>query len=197
MPDTSGVPEDAAALRVTVAGLRAENESLRALLEDKNAKIAELEAQNAELAQRLARVGRLISRNSGNSSMPPSGDDQPGKTPPPPRKRGGSGRKPGKQRGAPGAYLAWNDHPDRTVDLFPEGDCRCGADLDQAADRGMVLSHQVNNARGGPGADRAVRPARGGMRLRPGAIADAPPEAGGAAPAPSPTGSTSRPGACS
>ena len=70
-------------LRVTVAGLRAENESLRALLEDKNAKIAELEAQNAELAQRLARVERLISRNSGNSSMPPSGDDQPGKTPPP------------------------------------------------------------------------------------------------------------------
>ena len=77
--------------------------------------------------------------------MPPSGDDQPGKTPPPPRKRGGYGRKPGKQRGAPGAYLAWNDHPDRTVGLFPEGNCQCGADLDQAADRGTVLSHQVND----------------------------------------------------
>ena len=183
MPDTSGVPEDAAALRVTVAGLRAENESLRALLEDKNAKITELEAQNAELAQRLARVERLISRNSGNSSMPPSGDDQPGKTPPPPRKRGGSGRKPGKQRGAPGAYLAWNDHPDRTVDLFPEGNCQCGADLDQAADRGTVLSHQVNDL---PEEVRAqtvqydrheVECACGRVR-----IADAPPEAGGAAP---------------
>ena len=69
MPDTSGVPEDAAALRVTVAGLRAENESLRALLEDKNAKVTELEAQNAELAQRLARVERLISRNSGFSEL--------------------------------------------------------------------------------------------------------------------------------
>ncbi len=177
------MPEDAAALRVTVAGLRAENESLRALLEDKNAKITELEAQNAELAQRLARVERLISRNSGNSSMPPSGDDQPGKTPPPPRKRGGSGRKPGKQRGAPGAYLGWNDHPDRTVDLFPEGNCQCGADLDQAADRGTALSHQVNDL---PEEVRAqtVQYDRHEVECACGRvhIADAPPEAGGAAP---------------
>jgi transposase len=183
MPDTSGVPEDAAALRVTVAGLRAENESLRALLEDKNAKITELEAQNAELAQRLAQVERLISRNSGNSSMPPSGDDQPGKTPPPPRKRGGSGRKPGKQRGAPGAYLAWNDHPDRTVDLFPEGNCQCGADLDQAADRGTVLSHQVNDLPEEVQA-QTVQYDRHEVACACGRvhIADAPPEAGGAAP---------------
>ena len=165
-----------------MAGLRAENESLRALLEDKNAKIAELEAQNAELAQRLARVERLISRNSGNSSMPPAAMIS-GQTPPPPRKRGGSGREPGKQRGAPGAYLAWNDHPDRTVDLFPEGDCQCGADLDQAADRGTVLSHQVNDL---PEEVRAqtVQYDRHEVECACGRvhIADAPPEAGGAAP---------------
>jgi hypothetical protein len=86
VPDTPGVPDD-------VAALRTENERLRVLLEDKDAKIADLEA-------RIARLERLISRNSGNSSMPPSGDDLPGKKPPEPWPRRGGGRKPGKQRGA-------------------------------------------------------------------------------------------------
>jgi transposase len=136
---TSGVPEDAAVLRTQVASLRAANESLRALLEDKDAKITELEAK-------LARLERLISRNSGNSSMPPSGDDQPGKTPPKQKPGRSAGkRKPGKQPGAPGAYLAWNDHPDRTENLFPEGNCECGTDLKDAADLGVVFSHQVSD----------------------------------------------------
>jgi transposase len=136
---TSGVPEDAAVLRTQVASLRAANESLRALLEDKDAKITELEAK-------LARLERLISRNSGNSSMPPSGDDQPGKTPPKQKPGRGAGkRKPGKQPGAPGAYLAWDDHPGRTENLFPEGNCECGTDLKDAADLGVVFSHQVSD----------------------------------------------------
>ena len=147
--DASGVPEDAVALRVQVAGLRAANESLRALLADKDAKIAGLEAQVAAQAERIARLERLISRNSGNSSMAPSGDDQPGKTPPAPKPRRGAGkRKPGKQPGAPGAYLAWNDHPDRTEDLFPSGPCECGTDLTGAADLGVVFSHQVTDLPG-------------------------------------------------
>ena len=145
MSDTSGVPGDAVALRTQVASLRAANESLRALLEDKDAKITELEAQVTAQAERIARLERLISRNSGNSSMPPSGDDQPGKTPPAPKARGGGKRRPGKQPGAPGAYLAWNDHPDRTEDLFPSGRCACGTDLKEAADLGVVFSHQVND----------------------------------------------------
>jgi transposase len=41
--------------------------------------IAQLRAEVAELAVRLARLERLISRNSGNSSFPPSMDDQPGR----------------------------------------------------------------------------------------------------------------------
>ena len=126
-------------LRTQVASLRAANESLRALLEDKDAKITELEAK-------LARLERLISRNSGNSSMPPSGDDQPGKAPPKQKPGRGAGkRKPGKQPGAPGAYLACNDHPDRTENLFPEGNCECGTDLKDAADLGVVFSHQVSD----------------------------------------------------
>ena len=106
--------------------LRAENGRLRMLLEDKDAKIAELE-------ERVARLERLISRNSGNSSMPPSTDDLPGRKPPERRARRGGGRKPGKQPGAPGAYLAWSQDPDTIVDHFPRGRCMCGADLSGAA----------------------------------------------------------------
>jgi len=121
-----------AALQEVNARLRAEN--------------AELKAQIAEQAEKIARLERLISRNSGNSSMPPSTDDLPGKKPPERRTRqGGMKRKPGKQPGAPGAFLAWNEHPDKTGDVFPEGICPCGADLTDARDLGVKYSHQVTD----------------------------------------------------
>ncbi|MDQ2875010.1 MAG: IS66 family transposase [Actinomycetota bacterium] len=108
--------------------------------------VGELREQNAELVRRVARLERLISRNSGNSSMPPSGDDQPGRTPPEPElkpKRDRTGkRKPGGQPGAKGSHLAWNDDPDDTVDHFPGGTCACGASLAGAADLGVAVSHQ-------------------------------------------------------
>src|SRR5437870_10274389 len=112
MPDA---PDD-------VAALRAENGRLRVLLEDRDARIAELE-------DRVARLERLISRNSGNSSMPPSADDLPGRKPPERRQRRGGGRKPGKQPGAPGAFLAWREVPDDIIGHYPQGSCGCGADL--------------------------------------------------------------------
>jgi hypothetical protein len=116
--------------------------------------------------------------------MPPSGDDQPGKIPPRQKPgRGGSKRKPGKQPGAPGAYLAWNDHPDRTENLFPGGNCECGTDLDHAADLGVVFSHQVSDL---PQEVRAqtVQYDRHQVECVCGRVhvADAPPQAGGAAP---------------
>ncbi len=104
--------------------------------------IASLQAANAELAGRLARLERLVSRNSGNSSMPPSKDSEPGRTPPDEggkRKCGGrdEGRKRGKQPGAPGSHLAWREDPDAYQDRFPEGRCECGAELAGAADLGV------------------------------------------------------------
>ena len=102
-----------------------------------------LAGQVAGLAARVERLERLASRNSGNSSMPPSADDLPGRTPPGREQSRGRGkRKPGKQPGAPGSHLAWSEHPDDRVPHFPEGTCECGADLGGAADLGVAASHQ-------------------------------------------------------
>ena len=110
------------------------------ILETRN---AELTAQVTDLSERLARLERAVSRNSGNSGMPPSVDDLPGKTPPAPRPKRGDGKKrQGKQPGAPGAHLAWSEDPDDTKPLFPQGECSCGRDLSDADDLGVVASRQ-------------------------------------------------------
>jgi hypothetical protein len=113
------------------------------LIEVLEARNGELAAEVAELGERLARLERLLSRNSGNSSMPPSADDLPGRKAPVPRKRAGGKKRPGKQPGAPGAHLAWRDDPDETVPVFPAGPCACGRDLADAADLGVSGSRQV------------------------------------------------------
>lgn len=107
-------------------------------------RIVELTKANAEAAARLARLEHLLSRNSANSSMPPSRDQDPGKTPPPQKKqrRGGSARKRGKQPGAPGANLACTDSPDDRRDQFPQGRCECGQDLAAARDLGIADRYQ-------------------------------------------------------
>src|SRR5260370_37617356 len=99
-----------------------------------------LEEANAGLSGRLERLERAASRNSGNSSWPPSMDDQPGRTPPPPKPgRGrGKGRNPGRQPGAPGSHLAWSESPHRIVPHFPDGARACGADLAAAAELGVA-----------------------------------------------------------
>ena len=76
---------------------------------------------NAALAARVAKLEHLLSRNSGNSSMPPSMDDQPGKTVPKGKDRGTAKRAKGKQKGAPGANLSWSEAPDDQRDRFPRG----------------------------------------------------------------------------
>ncbi len=180
-PQTPGVPGDVAALRAENARLVEAVERLRLLNEDKDGVIAGLRARNEELEERVARLERLISRNSGNSSMPPSSDDLPGKKPPERKpQRGGGKGKPGKQPGAPGAYLPWNGNPDKTVPHFPQGPCACGKDLAEAGDLGVRYSHQVTDL---PEAkaettqhDRHEVECSCGRRH----VADAPPEAAGA-----------------
>ena len=161
-----------------VAVLQEANARLRAGNAELKAENAELKAQVAEQAEKIARLERLVSRNSGNSSMAPGTDDLPGRKPPQRRTgQGGMKRKPGKQPGAPGAFLAWNEHPDKTGDVFPEGICPCGADLGGARDLGVRYSHQVTDL---PEAravtiQHEVQCACGRTH-----VADAPPEAAGA-----------------
>jgi transposase len=103
----------------------------------------QLSAVNAELAAKLAKVEHLLSRNSGNSSSPPSRDGDPGRTPPPETKGAvGSGRKRGKQPGAAGSTLGWTENPDERLDRFPRGSCECGADLAGATDLGVSDRYQ-------------------------------------------------------
>ena len=82
-----------------------------------------IEAQAAAISELQARVEleRLVSRNSGNSSFPPSMDAQPGRNGP--RRGGNAATASGgrKQPGAPGAHLAWRDQPDERVAVQPAG----------------------------------------------------------------------------
>ena len=57
-------------------------------------KIAALEAVVADLREQLETAARAGSRNSGNSSMPPSSDDLPGRKPP--RKQRRAADRPSK-----------------------------------------------------------------------------------------------------
>lgn len=107
-------------------------------------RLSELMEANEVLAGKLARLEHVLSRNSKNSSSPPSQDNDPGKTPPQVGKRRGGGptRSRGKQPGAPGANLAWTDTPDERSDRFPQGRCQCGHDLADASDLGVIDRYQ-------------------------------------------------------
>jgi transposase len=108
-------------------------------------RIAALEALVAELREQLDAAVRAASRNSGNSSMPPSSDDLPGRKPPRKERRAAERaekkRSRGKQPGLPGAAMRWR-RPDKVLDHFPEGACGCGLDLADAADLGVARSYQ-------------------------------------------------------
>ena len=145
---TVPVPADGAAIAeladVVIGILESRNSDLEARNRDLDERNAELSSQVADLAERLAALERKLGRNSGNSGMAPSSDDLPGRTAPPPKPGRGNGkRRQGKQKGAPGAHLAWSDDPDERKPLFPEGACGCGRDLADARDLGVVASHQL------------------------------------------------------
>jgi hypothetical protein len=117
-----------------------------ALIREQAGQIAALTALVAELREQLDAALRAASRNSGNSSMPPSSDDLPGRRPPARKERRAAGRAEkkrnrGKQPGAPGAAMRWRK-ADEVVDHFPQGACGCGLDLADAADLGVVRSYQ-------------------------------------------------------
>ena len=110
--------------------LTAENAALRA-------QNAELRAQNAEsrrmvvvLTGRVAELERRLAADSSNSSRPPSSDAPWAKKPA--RKRSSrvrSGRKAGKQPGAPGSSRSLSDDWDELVLIEPHHCGCCGGSL--------------------------------------------------------------------
>ena len=122
-----------AALQEANARLRAEN--------------AELKAQIAEQAEQIARLERLISRNSGNSSMPPSSDDLPGKKPP--ERRAAPGREEAEAwqaaRGAGGVPAVERVTRTRPMASSRRAPAGAAADLAGARDLGVRYSHQVTD----------------------------------------------------
>jgi transposase len=134
-------PEDSrdALIREQAARLEAQAAEIAGQAE----RIVALEAVVADLRERVAAAARAGSRNSGNSSMPPSSDDLPGRKPPRKQRRAAerAEKKRGKQPGSPGASMTWQI-PDRTEDYFPQGACSCGLDLAGAADLGVARSFQ-------------------------------------------------------
>ncbi|HZD03122.1 MAG TPA: IS66 family transposase, partial [Actinomycetes bacterium] len=155
MPAMSEPPRELAALsveelRAALGRQRAINTELRTVvttqaelhqaeLAARDAQIAQLRsqvaatgAQVASLTDRVAQLERQAGRDSSNSSKPPSSDSPYTKKP---RKatdrslRGRSGRKPGKQPGAPGVTLAQVADPDHTIVCAPASCAGCGCDL--------------------------------------------------------------------
>ena len=91
--------------------LRGENDVLRdanCLLREENAtlqaQLAEVVKLNHALEARIVDLEARLRSNSSNSSKPPSSDWY--SKPAPKSRRRRSGRKPGKQPGAPGQHLA-------------------------------------------------------------------------------------------
>lgn len=131
------------------AGLRAANARLRELLAERDTQIAELrlqvrarDAQIAGLGEQLEQLGAQVadlaarvSKNSKNSSKPPSSDGL-GK-PAPQSLRKKTGRGPGRPKGQPGVTMKLTDHPDKVIRHEPACCADCGARLGQAPQTGM------------------------------------------------------------
>jgi len=82
---------------------------------------------------RIAELERRLGQNSGNPSLPPS-SDRFGKGKRPVR---GSGRKPGKQPGSPGAGLQMAANPQEIRDHAPDACGGCGRDLNDPMAGGL------------------------------------------------------------
>jgi transposase len=111
------------------------------------AELAELRRVVAAQAERIAELERQRSADSSNSSRPPSSDAPWDKKPAKKRSsRGRSGRKPGKQPGAPSSSRSLIDDPDETVVISPDQCQGCDASLAGAPELGRERRQVVDVA---------------------------------------------------
>jgi transposase len=111
------------------------------LIEEQTTRLSEQAARIEALTGQVAELQRRLGQNSRNSSLPPSSDRF---VPPKPGRRDRSGRKPGKQPGAPGATLELVEDPDEVIDHVPGVCGGCGGGLSGAAPAG-VITRQVHD----------------------------------------------------
>ncbi|WP_370972757.1 IS66 family transposase [Amycolatopsis sp. cg9] len=121
-------------------GVRPSYDELAALVAAQAVELAHAREEIAALRAEVAALKRRLGTNSGNSSMPPSSDRF--AKPAPKSLRSRTGRKQGKQPGAPGANLSLVENPDRIVEHAPSACSGCGAGL-RRTDRAGVMRRQV------------------------------------------------------
>lgn len=107
------------------------------LLEQQN---TVLRKENAHLRERLSKYE--VSKNSRNSSLPPSRDQNRPK--PNQSLRKASGKPKGGQPGHKGNTLKMVSHPDTVVDLIPDYCSDCGSSLVQAASSLSSIRQQID-----------------------------------------------------
>jgi transposase len=107
-------------------------ESLDAQVARLSAENAALRAQVEQLLERVRELEARLAKDSHNASKPPS-SDPPFKKPPPRTLRQASGKKPGGQKGHPGAARSLVEDPEHTVVVPLAGRCACGRDLSDIA----------------------------------------------------------------
>jgi len=152
VPGTPHPPasEELAWLRARVAELEAVNarlrEAARARDELAAAQLAARDAQIAALAAQVEELRRRLDKDSSTSSKPPSSDSPYTKKPKDRSLRGQSGRKPGKQPGAPSWTLKQSPDPGQTVFCGPAACGCCGHDLTGEPVLGVPQKRQVFEA---------------------------------------------------
>jgi transposase len=119
-----------------IAGLSEYITHLKAQIEKLQAEVSQLHYRNFQLGRRNAELEALVTKDSHNSSRPPSTD-------PPWAKRTKSlrrpsGRRPGGQAGHHGSTLRLSAHPSRVVEHRPRQCRHCHCALADS----QVLSHQ-------------------------------------------------------
>jgi transposase len=107
-------------------------EELTLLLAAKDVTITAQATLIEQLAARVEELERRLVKDSSNSSRPPSSDPAFAKPAPKRSSRTLSGKRRGKQNGAPGTTLRLVEDPDEIVRREPAACCGCGADLAHA-----------------------------------------------------------------
>jgi len=115
------------AMVALIAVLREENSCLKALVASQTAEISTLKGEISALQGQVESLKAQISKNSNNSSKPPSSDGFKRKTK---SLRERSGKPSGGQPGHPGSTLSFVESPTHTYTYSPECCHKCGYSLE-------------------------------------------------------------------